>query len=204
MLQCWVPFARRNFALPWLVLFSALLPSCASTTVRLSGSLPQAPVCQAPGERIAALILWRPQWRPDQKDVPLREAAAERGIEQFFSSSGCYSSAEVRRLALDEVLSAERLEQMANSATPKPDRVLAVAVRELGPVVKLLASAALIEGGTEVVLDINAYSVGNPHSFSEFAVHWQNGGPGIIKGVATLEEDMRSALEAGLQIRATQ
>lgn len=45
---------------------------------------------------------------------------------------------------------------LAASTHPPSDRVLVVTVRELGPIVKLLGSAALIEGGTEVVLDLTA------------------------------------------------
>jgi len=30
-------------------------------------------------------------------------------------------------------------------------------------------------------------------------VHWAHGGPGVIKGVATLPQDMQAALAAGLQ-----
>jgi hypothetical protein len=44
--------------------------------------------------------------------------------------------------------------------------VVTIAVRELGPVVKLLSSAALVEGGTEVVLQVSARS---PHRMAKLA-----------------------------------
>jgi hypothetical protein len=170
-----------------------LLAACAaSTRVTLTPS-PQVPVCQ---KSASALVLWGTKWRPDQKDVPEREAAASAGIDLFFRGSGCFASAELRRLTgfSEPAIRAER-----TSARSHYDRVLVVAVRELGPVVKLLSSSALVEGGTEVVLDVTEYRMPGVSPAREFAVHWQNGGPGVVKGVGTLREDMQAALAAGLQ-----
>lgn len=80
-----------------------------------------------------------------------------------------------------------------------PAQVVGVEVRELGPIVKLLSSAALIEGGTEAVLRIIAYSPQSGDEVRQFTVHWHNGGPGVVKGVASLPGDMQAALRAGLQ-----
>jgi hypothetical protein len=77
--------------------------------------------------------------------------------------------------------------------------VVTIGVRELGPVVKLLSSAALVEGGTEVVLQVSARSPQPVSQVREFAVHWRNGGPGVVKGTASLPNDMSAALRSGLQ-----
>lgn len=74
-----------------------------------------------------------------------------------------------------------------------------IAVRELGPVVRLLSSAALVEGSTHVVLDVTEYSPPASTNPREFSVNWQNGGPGVIKGVSSLPADMEAALAAALQ-----
>jgi hypothetical protein len=58
-----------------------------------------------------------------------------------------------------------------------------------------------VEGGTEVVLDITEYDLPQPAP-RVFTVHWRNGGPGVVKGVATLAQDLQAALAAGLQPRA--
>ncbi|AUB83003.1 hypothetical protein THSYN_20010 [Candidatus Thiodictyon syntrophicum] len=73
-----------------------------------------------------------------------------------------------------------------------------IRVRELGPTVKIGASPALLEGGTEVVLDVSEFLPGRttPRTFT---VEWRNGGPGVLKGVASLPQDMQAALAAGLQ-----
>ena len=174
------------------LLCSVLLAGCASTTVFLNPS-PQAPVC----ERTAtALVLWAPEWRPDQKDVVEREVAAATGLKNFFGSSGCFASSELRRIPS---LSTTAVSAQVASEAGQFTRVVAIAVRELGPVVKLLSSAALVEGGTEVVLQVTTYAVPGVAQAREFTVHWRNGGPGVVKGVASLPGDMQAALLAGLQ-----
>jgi hypothetical protein len=79
------------------------------------------------------------------------------------------------------------------------DTVVTIAVRELGPVVKLLSSAALVEGGTEVVLQVSSRALQSTERTREFTVHWRSGGPGVVKGVASLPIDMGAALRSGLQ-----
>jgi len=179
-----------------------LFGGCASTTVDLSPAPPASARCQLPGERITALVLWGPRWRPDQKDVPLREAAAEKGIKAFFAGSSCFTQTLVRRVPLDAPIATARLDQFIAEASPKPDRVLTIAVRELGPIVKLLASLALVEGGTDVLLDMSSYNSVNPGSRFDFSVHWQHGGSWVLKGTGTLREDIQSALAAALKPNA--
>ncbi len=170
----------------------ALLAGCASTTVALNPS-PQPPVCDS---KETALILWAPQWRADQKDVPQRALAAHTGLQNFLASSNCFARSELQRVP-DQSLSL--VSARAASAATQFSRVVVIAVRELGPVVKLLSSAALVEGRTEVVLHISVYSAPEFSKPKEFSVHWQHGGPGVIKGVASLPSDMQAALVSGLQ-----
>jgi hypothetical protein len=79
------------------------------------------------------------------------------------------------------------------------NKMVTISLRELGPVVKLLSSLALIEGGTEAVFQIAEYLLPEENQTRTFTVHWQNGGPGVIKGVASLPQDMQAALIMGLQ-----
>lgn len=182
--------------MPSSVQFGALictvLVGCASTTVTFAPS-PPPPVCDP---AIAALVLWTPQWRPDQKDVTDRERAAEAGLRDFLASSGCFARSQLRRVT--DFGSASVSAQLG-SAAPEFNWAITIGVRELGPVVKLLSSAALVDGGTEVVLHVQVLSARADASPREFAIHWQNGGPGVVKGVATLQADMQAALVAGLQ-----
>ena len=172
--------------------FALALCGCAATTSTQITPSPQQPVCHASS---TAMVVWAPHWRPDQKDVQAREVAASEGIARFFNESGCFASVSVRRVPH---LSASQIQSATSDAALRHVKLVTLAVRELGPVVRLGSSVALVEGGTEVVIDIEEYKQpdATPRSFS---VHWRNGGPGVIKGVATLPQDIHAALVAALQ-----
>lgn len=180
---------------PKLILYTTLvlaLGGCASTTTIKVSPSPQAPVCEVSK---TALILWRTQWRADQKDVLERETVAAAGIGQFFKSSGCFKSASVERMPQ---LSEEQARQTASAAVTQSDKVLLLSFRELGPTVKIGSSIALVEGGTEAVLDVTEFVPGKA-TLRSFTVHWNSGGPGVLKGVASLPQDTQAALAAALQ-----
>jgi len=191
-------FSLRAFALASLL----ALTGCASTQFETSGRIPPQPVCQARGETLSALILWGPQWRPNQKDVPDREAAAQRGIERFFASSGCFSKVHIIRTVDDRpavALSPFEARALAAADSISPSRVIVITVRELGPIVRLLSSPALVEGGTEVVLEIRSVVATTGEVTADYRSHWRHGGPWFIKGVGTLEQDIGAALQAALK-----
>lgn len=173
-------------------LAALLVAGCASTTVTLEPS-PQATVC-APSQ--AALVLWAPGWRPDQKDVAARQEAAASGLQAFLGSSGCFARSELRRVAdLSAPAAGEQWGRSGGAFT----RMVGIEVRELGPVVKLFSSPALVDGGTEVVLRVIEYAPPAVAPQRQFTVHWKNGGAGVVKGVSSLPGDMQAALAAGLQ-----
>ena len=173
---------------------ATLLAGCASTRVSLTPP-GQAPVCD---RTATALVLWSPHWRADQKDVAAREAAAAAGLDRFVAESGCFAGSTLRRLTDPGPASVEAA--LAGTSTAV-NAVVVIGVRELGPVVRL-GSAALVEGGTEVVLHVVAHDGPQRARRREFTVHWQHGGPGVVKGVASLSADMQAALVAGLQPEA--
>jgi hypothetical protein len=171
------------------ILLLLALGGCASVVTVDVKPAPQAPVCQP---RSNAHVLWITQWRADQKDVPAREAAADEGIRKFFGTSGCFAAADIERRA--EISQSEIEARAAQNSVA----VIVLTVRELGPILRIGSSAALVEGGTEVVLEVAEYHAGRTEP-RRFSVVWRDGGPGTIKGVATLPKDMQSALAAGLQ-----
>lgn len=181
-----------NMCKPSIIALLGVLAGCASTQVMLAPS-PQAPVCEPAS---TALVLWAPQWRTNQKDAPQRELAAQTGLRNFLAHSGCFARSELRRIP---DLRKTTISIHAAEATSQYKRVLVVGVLELGPVIRLLSSPALVEGGTEVVLQIQEYAGSEVAQVREFTVHYQNGGPGVVKGVAGLPDDMQATLAAGLQ-----
>jgi len=178
---------QRYLVLPVSVVFFTLTACTSTTTAQLTPS-PQEPVCSPVA---SAVVWWKPQWRTDQKDVDAREAAAADGLRQFFQKSGCFKNAILER-------SPHASDEAATDFARRGERVILIAVRELGPTVRIGASRALVEGGTEVVLSISEFLPGRAAP-RQFTVHWRNGGPGVLKGVASLPQDMQAALAAGLK-----
>jgi hypothetical protein len=186
----------RFFQILAIICISITLLGCASTKVATSGSVLKKPLCQAGTDEISALVFWTPQWRPDQKEPQLREAAALRGIQHFFSDSPCVTNVDIRRLpngASEDVPSDEEILRTVTTAALEPDRILLVVVRELGPRL-VIGIPMLVAGGTEVIVDVRVLNAKTSESLANVRTHWQNGGTFVIKGVKTLDQDMSAAL----------
>lgn len=171
---------------------------CASTTVERSGQAPKEPLCRPGADVLSVQVYWGPQWRPDQKEPALRESAALRGIQDFLARADCLRAAGIDRLADGApggLPTDAQLLQRAASSAPPPQRVLLVVVRELGPRL-LIGAPTLVEGGTEVVLDVRVLDVPLARSLADARIHWRHGGSFVIKGVRSLDQDMSAALRA--------
>jgi hypothetical protein len=77
-----------------------------------------------------------------------------------------------------------------------------IVVRELGPKL-LIGSPVLVEGGTEVVIEVRVLDGHTAESMANVRTHWQNGGALVVKGVGTLDQDMSAALRTTLMTGAT-
>jgi hypothetical protein len=171
-----------------------VLAGCATTNVKTTGSPLGKPFCQAEKPAVATLVLWGPQWRHDQKEPQLREAAASRGIEDFLNRFSCIAVTRVQKLSWGEhPPSNEELLHIASSSKPAPEMVLFVVVRELGPRL-VIGIPNIVEGGTEVKIDVRVLETQTSESLANTQTLWRNGGTFVIKGVSTLDRDMSSAL----------
>lgn len=192
MLHC-----ERAIAAATLVV---ILLGCASTNVETTGATMQEPFCREGAGKLSALVLWGPQWRADQKEPERREAAALRGIESFFTDSACVARFEVRRLPgerMAEVPSDDALLKLASAARPRPDKVLVIVVHELGPILRI-GIPAIVEGATEVVLELRLLDLRSSSAQAHVRTHWSNGGTFVLKGVGSLDRDMSAALARAL------
>lgn len=182
------------------------LSGCASTTVESTGQTMQAPLCgsaAAPASASVA-VLWGPSWRPDQKEPPLREAAALRGIQQFFATQRCLTDVAIARIdipAQGELSDAALLDK-AKALTPHADKAVLIVVRELGPLLRI-GLPTLVEGGTEVVIEVRVVDAARQASLAQVQTHWHKGGPFYIQGVKTLDQDMQAALASVLAAPST-
>lgn len=176
----------------------AMSTGCASTKIEMTGSPLKEPLCQAGGSALTTVIYWGAQWRPDQKEPPLREAAALRGIEDFLTHANCLSVVGIHRLpAADAVPSAEALLHLTDALPVKPERVVHIVVRELGPRL-IVGVPVIVEGGTEVLIDVRVLDTRDAAPLAHTSTLWRNGGVFVIKGVKTLDQDMSAALRATL------
>lgn len=176
------------------------LAGCASTQVESTGAPLAQPLCTSSSTRIS--LMWAPRWRPDQKEPPLREAAAERGMARYAQSLPCAASVRIHRLLPAEAftpLTAEEALALARAKGDQPDKVVLLTVRELGPKL-LIGLPTLVEGGTEVVLEARVVQAHPLTTLAAPRMHWQKGGPFYIKGVKSLDLDMQTALSLTLPL----
>jgi len=176
----------------------ALMAGCASTKIETTGTPPAQPLCQTDKPAVSTAVYWGPQWRPDQKEPQLREAAALRGIEDFLKRAGCLAVTGVHHLPTEMPLPTnEELVRLAANSTPVPERLLLIVVRELGPRL-VIGIPVIIEGSTEVQIELRVLNPKTAESLANTQTLWQNGGTFVIKGVKTLDQDMSAALSAVL------
>ena len=176
----------------------ACLAGCASTSVETTGTPLKQSLCHVGDPSVSTAVYWAPQWRPDQKEPALREAAALRGIQDFVGRASCLGVIGIHRLPVEQVpLSNEELLRLATAASPIPEQVLLVVVRELGPRL-VIGLPVIVEGGTEVLIDVRVLNTRTSESLANAQTSWRNGGTFVIKGVKTLDQDMSAALSATL------
>jgi hypothetical protein len=178
------------------VLFLLALTGCASTQVQTKGQPMTRPLCEADAAKGSVSVLWGPVWRADQKEPPLREAAALKGIQAYFEAQACISPLHIRRVEIPvdyAQLNGPKLIDLAGAQGVDADRVVLLVVRELGPKL-IIGIPTLIEGGTEVVLEAQVAERNSAKSLAQVQTHWQKGGPFYIKGVKSLDQDMRTVL----------
>lgn len=188
---------KRTSALATLAVLS-LLTACASTKIETTGSPLKESVFRVGERALTTAVYWSPQWRPDQKEPSLREAAALRGIQDFLGRTSCLAVSGIHRLPAEDALrSDEELMRMASSTSTKPERVLLIVVRELGPRLTV-GIPVIVEGGTEVLIDVRVLDPQSSAPLANARTFWRNGGTFVIKGVKTLDQDMSAALSATL------
>ena len=176
------------------------LASCASTQVERTGEPLAQPLCTGSSTRIS--VMWAPQWRPDQKEPLLREAAAARGMARYAQSLPCAASVRIHRLQQGEAsvsLTAGEALALARAKGEEPDKVVLLTVRELGPKL-FIGLPTLVEGGTEVVLEARVVQAHPLATLAALRMHWQKGGPFYIKGVKSLDLDMQTVLSLTLPL----
>lgn len=189
------PFARLAAA---TLILPFIVAGCASTTVEITGTPLQQPLCRPQDAPRSVAVYWQPRWRADQKEPAVREALARRGIEQFLAQSRCLVTAELTRLPDDTgIPSDQELVRRAAKAPQPVDRLIHIVVRELGPRL-LIGLPVIVEGGTEVVVEVRVLNAATSASLADTRTQWRHGGTFVIKGIGSLDSDLSAALRATL------
>jgi len=190
---------RQLHALRFTLAASLLaLAGCASTRVESSGAPLQEPLCRAGMPAVATAVVWGTQWRPDQKEPALREAAALRGIEDFLGNTRCLAVTGVQRFPGGaEPPSDAQLRQQVAASPVRAERIVLIVVRELGPRLTV-GLPVIVEGGTEVLIDVRVLDPRQTAPMASTRTLWRHGGRFVIQGVQTLDHDMSAALRATL------
>ncbi len=183
-------------------LLGLLVAGCATTTVQTSGTALRHPMCRADGIKPTAALYWMPQWRADQKEPQVREALAERGVVRFVAQQACLHITDAQRLAGEGGSVPDNAELLgrASEARPVPELAVLVVVRELGPRL-LIGLPTLVEGGTEVVIDVRLLRLSTAEMLLDSRIQWRNGGAFVIKGIGSLDTDLAAALSSALEPR---
>lgn len=181
-----------------LLTFLFLISSCSSTNVIFhksgnditSNSYIKNPI----------LVLWGTAWRKDQKEPKLREEIASKSIDKFFLESKLFSDIKLLKTYKDKPVinfsDVEALEVNKNEYNNKYQKIIFLRVEELGPTLNLYLSPILFDGSTEVKLRVRILDTNSTSLDSDIYSEWKNGGPFVLKGVKTLEQDMYDNLKS--------
>lgn len=190
-----MPPIAKIFALISLI----ALCGCASTKLSTTTPPPDQ-LCGASVTPLETTIFWTAYWRPDQKEPARRELAAEKGIKEFVSSQPCLAQAPIRRLpVLGESRSEQELRALALKSAPASKTVIAIVVRELGPVVFIGIPMGL-RGGTEVLMEAYVFNAPREATLYRTEVAWEYGGPFFLRSASELDKDMNAALCAAFSV----
>lgn len=188
----------------FLVLLALVLAGqgCSTVNLRQHTAGPKPEICTASQEPEGLLVLWGTAWRNNQKEPLLRREIATRSIQAFFSSLPCRRPVSVLDSwggrAAPLLSDTQALE--AARAQPFPiGEVLIIRVEELGPFIKIYLSPILWEGGTEIILRIRMLKVSTGVMESDVTTHWIRGGPFVLRGASSLDEDLTAALQSAFQ-----
>lgn len=175
-------------------ILSHLIIGCASHSVMIRPGHDNLPLCATKSGlmRTPTWVFWRTQWRSNQKDVRLRERAAQQGIESYFAHSRCYQMVALQRT--------ESGQDLAMDIKPNGRMRIWIVIKELGPWVKIFHSPWLLEGGTEVLLEVAVQPANSRNAPATAEIRSIQGGPWVIMGVKNLPEDLRTALAALFEI----
>ena len=194
-----MPIRHRLLSFCSALLLTFALGGCTSTTVVQYHAGESRPVCQEDDNISPVLILWGAAWRKDQHHRAEREAAAERGIRQYFARGDCFRHASIAGQAMGRsplTLSDIDMIRWARGQTAPFSTVIQVRVEELDVRTQVQPSLVLWESDSLVQLRVRVLDMPSMRLQIDRTVHWKNGGGYAVRNTSTLSDDLSAALAA--------
>lgn len=184
-----------------LLLMLITLSSCATTVITTHKSNQEINLhSEIISSKKSVLVLWGTAWRKDQKEPKLREEFASNTINKFFLESKLFTDVKVIKTYKEKNVinfsDTEALEINKNEYNNKYQKIIFLRVEELGPTINLYLSPILFDGSTEVKLRIRVLDTNSTFLDNDIYSEWKNGGPFVLKGIKTLEQDMYDNLKS--------
>lgn len=184
-----------------ILLILSTISSCATTVITVHKSNQETNLnTDIISSKKSVLVLWGTAWRKDQKEPKLREDFASNAINKFFLESKLFSDIKVIKTYKEKNVinfsDIEALELNKNEYQSKYEKIIFIRVEELGPTLNLYLSPILFDGSTEVKLRVRVLDTNTSKLNSDIYSEWKNGGPFVLKGIKTLEQDMYDNLKS--------
>jgi hypothetical protein len=182
---------NRENAMKHLTLSACLLvlAACASVEAASTPQTGSPPICGLATRLGAVAVVPLTHWRPDQKEPPVREAIAQRALENAFRSTPCAASTKVLALSPDTARDARLAEAKASGA----NTAILVTVQELGPIF-IISAPVLFSGWSDVKFTVEEVDLSTGATKLKFDHHRKVGGAFNLRGLGPLQGEMEIAL----------
>jgi hypothetical protein len=175
-----------------LVILALALSACSSAADTQAVSTGAPPLCAGGRDLGAVLVVAETRWRPDQKDVPTREAWAQRAIGHAFEGLPCGRVLAVTPIAATSSESDASL--LAAHAESAPQTLVRVRVEELGPQL-LISIPVLWRVNSDAKFHVRAIDAASGAVLLELDHRRIVGGPFSLRPAAMAEGEFETALK---------
>jgi hypothetical protein len=174
---------------------AALLLGCSSTQLTHHSRGIDPPFCKNGLHGSRAVVYWDTAWRPNQKEIELREKILAEGISSFFGKAQCIKTIKIsRRIGNKPVSMCSEVEIAADARTLDADKAIVIRIEELGPNLMLYLSPILWETKNEVLMRTKVLDSQKETIETDTTSHWYRGGPFMLLGTDSLHKDLDGTL----------
>ena len=182
------------------------MTGCSSTTRVVHSADPVAPLCRTlAAESHEALedqmvrIVWRSQWRTNQKEVTKREEILEHSLTRFFDTDFCLPVRSIERATDYDLF--DIIRKWTADSDGQSDVLILITIQEMGPRLICLPSPILWVGQTHVAFQMQILGKETIRNQSpthrtlfEGRLEQQTGGPFQLRSTDWIQPELERAL----------